>query len=177
MLSRPSSLQKRSPEHSFVLVLAFILCALLVQSCGFYLRTDNLGTYIDSVSLKVLQAPQMRRDLVIALDKNDVEITEGESYDVLIEVIDHEYSKNTSLVVPRRGLVEFELTLRVGVRLELQDSAEEVNLTLEQTGRVRVNFDKLLSTSAEEEKVRVELNTRIVKAIIDSLYLRLRERL
>ncbi|MXX95617.1 MAG: hypothetical protein F4Y65_08040, partial [Gammaproteobacteria bacterium] len=134
MSSRSAYLQKRPPGHSFVLVLAFVLCALLVQSCGFYLRTDNLGTYIDSVSLKVVQAPQMRRELVIALDKNDVEIIDGESYDVLIEVIDHEYRKNTSLVVPRRGLVEFELTLHVGVRLEFQNSAEEVNLTLEQTG-------------------------------------------
>lgn len=174
MSSRPSSLQKRYTGRSLIIV-AFVLCALLVQSCGFYLRTDNLGTYIDSVSLKVVQAPQMRRELVIALDKNDVEIIEGESYDVLIEVIDHEYRKNTSLVVPRRGLVEFELTLHVGVRLEFQNSAEEVNLTLEQTGRVRVNSDKLLSTSAEEEKVRVELNTRIVNAIIDGLYLRLLE--
>lgn len=158
------------------MVVAFVLCVLLVQSCGFYLRTNNLGTFIDSVTLKVLQAPQMRQELVIMLGKNDVEISEDESYDVLIEVVEHEYLKNTSLVVPRQGLIEFELTLQVGVRLEFHDSAEEVNLKLEQTGRVRVNSDKLLSTSAEEEKLRDELNTRIVNSIIDSLYLRVRER-
>ena len=176
MSSRQSSLLKRYSGRTFIMVVAFVLCVLLVQSCGFYLRTNNLGTFIDSVTLKVLQAPQMRQELVITLNKNDVEISEDESYDVLIEVVDHEYHKNTSLVIPRQGLVEFELTLQVGVRLEFQDSAEEVNLTLEQTGRVRVNSDKLLSTSAEEEKLRDELNTRIVNAIIDSLYLRLRER-
>ena len=166
----------RQSVYYLTIAMMCTACALLVYSCGFHLRSQNVGSYIDTVALKVVQAPQLRREMINAFKVNDVAISTDNTYDVLVEIVDHGYRKNTSLVVPRQGLIEYELTLDVNLKLVFQNPDEEVSLTLEETGRVRVNSDKLLSTAAEEERVRVELNTRIVDKILNNLYLRLRQR-
>lgn len=146
----------------------------LLSSCGFYLRTTNLGSYLTTVNLDVAQSPLLEREFKRVFAVNNITVSDAEVTDLSIRLKDYEFQKSPSLVVPREGLIEYELIVQVTFLLWFdgdEESAEEISFS--QAGRVRVHPSQLLSTSAEEQKVRTELAQGVIDDFILDLYLRL----
>ena len=147
---------------------------MLLSGCGFYLRTTNLGSYLATVNLDAAQLPLLERELTRVLTVNDVTITDAETADLSIRLKDYEFQKSSSLVVPREGLIEYELVLQVTFTLWFSggdDAGEEISFS--KAGRVRVHPNQLLSTSAEEQTVRTELTQGVIENFVWDLYLQL----
>ena len=146
----------------------------LLTSCGFYLRMTNLGSYLTTVNLDVAQSPLLEREFKRVFDLNNVTVSDSESTDLSIRLEDYEFQKSPSLVVPREGLIEYELIVQATFLLWFdgdEESAEEISFS--RAGRVRVHPSQLLSTSAEEQKVRTELAQGVIDDFVFDLYLRL----
>lgn len=153
-----------------------LLAALLVllSGCGFYLRSTNLGSYLATVKLEVAQSPLLEHEFKRVFALNNVTISKADTADLSIRLEDYEFQKSPSLVVPREGLIEYELIVQVTFLLWFdgdEEAAEEVSFS--QAGRVRVHPSQLLSTSAEEQKVRTELAQGVIDDFLLDLYLRL----
>ena len=145
----------------------------LVSGCGFYLRTTTLGSYLSSVNVDIAQSPILEKELKHVLSLNEVLVSDSESADLSVRLKDSTLQKSTSLVVPREGLQEYELILEVTFTLWFNgdvETAEDISFT--KAGRVRVHPNQLLSTSAEEQKVRTELIQGVVDDFVHDLYLR-----
>ena len=140
---------------------------------GFYLRTTTLGSYLSSVNVDIAQSPILEKELKHVLSLNEVLVSDSESADLSVRLKDSTLQKSTSLVVPREGLQEYELILEVTFTLWFNgdvETAEDISFT--KAGRVRVHPNQLLSTSAEEQKVRTELIQGVVDDFVHDLYLR-----
>ena len=156
---------------SFVIVTVVLL---LVSGCGFYLRTTTLGSYLTTVSLDAAQSPLLEKELKRAFSINNVTVSDSETADLTIRLKDSNFQKSTSLVIPREGLIEYEIILQVTFTLSFDghdDTVEDHSFT--KAGRVRVHPNQLLSTSAEERTVRTELTQGVVENFVQDLYLRL----
>lgn len=152
------------------LIISFVLIGVVTPGCGFSLKSHSLGDFVEAIEVEADRSPQFRRELTRALEENGVE-TESTAQDaVFVSVTEHEFLKNSSLVVPRRGLIEYELTLRVEFTITIDEQEPEL-VVLSATRRVNVNADKLLSTSAEDRVVRSDLTKKVVKQLIRRLYL------
>ena len=146
---------------------------MLISSCGFYLRTTTLGSYLSSVHVDAAQAPIIEQELIRAFSHDDVAIVESENAELSVRLRDFEFQKSTSLVVPREGLIEYDLVLQTSLVIWFdgdENSSEEVSFS--QAGRVRVHPNRLLSTSAEEQTVREELVQGVIEDFLLDLYLR-----
>ena len=147
---------------------------MLVSGCGFNLRTTTLGSYLTTVNLDAAQSPPFEKELERVFSINNVTVSDSETADLTIRLKDSNFQKSTSLVIPREGLIEYELILQVTLTLWFdghEDAAEDISFT--KAGRVRVHPNQLLSTSAEERTVRTELTQGVVDNFVHDLYLRL----
>ena len=159
------------PLKSIPLLVATLL---LASGCGFYLRTTTLGTYLSTVNIDVAQSPVLEKELKQVFSLNEVSVSDSESADLSIRLKESNLQKSTSLVVPREGLQEYELILEVTFTVWFNGDEETVeDLSFTKAGRVRVHPNQLLSTSAEEQTVRTELNQGVVDDFVHELYLRL----
>ena len=105
---------------------------------------------------------------------HEVSVSDSKNTDLSIRLKDSDLQKSASLVVPREGLQEYELILEVTFTLWFNGDEETVeDISLTKAGRVRVHPDQLLSTSAEEQTVRIELIQGVVDDFVHKLYLRL----
>ena len=145
-------------------------CLLLLQGCGFHLRTTDLTSYVATAAVLSSKSPQIVSSMVQHLTELGIDVNAKGTPDVVIQIHKHNFQQKTSLLIPKGGLVEYELTLvvRIGVTFR-NDQADPTSLTLSETQRVNVNADNLLSTSAEDEVVRGELVDKIVSATVRRL--------
>ena len=145
-------------------------CLLLLEGCGFYLRTTDLTSYVATAAVSSSKSPQIVSSMVRHLTELGIDVNAKGTPDVVIKVHEHNFRQETSLLVPRGGLVEYELTLVVRLGISFRnDQSDPTNVTLSETQRVNVNPDNLLSTSAEDEVVRGELVDKIVNATVRHL--------
>ena len=150
--------------------LLLLACTLCCVSCGFHLRTDTLASYISFVEVTGTKSPTIVRSLKRKLNEMGIVVDASSTPDVRVQISEHSFEKEASLLAPLGGMIEYELTLTVVLRIGLPniDSNSDV-LSITSTRRVKVNAENLLSTSAEEQLVRKELNDLIVDEIIRTI--------
>lgn len=132
--------------------------AQLCLGCGFHLRTDSLADYVNSVEVTSLSSPRLAESLETKFLENGVSVDSPKNPDVRVLLSSHDFEKKASQFAPLGGMVEYEVTLTVVLTIGLPDIERESSvLSLSKTQPVKVNAEKLLSTSAEEQLVRREL--------------------
>lgn len=140
------------------------------MGCGFHLRTNTLASYISTVDISGAKSPGIVRSLERKLDEFGIVVGGSSTPDVRVQISEHNFEKQASLLAPLGGMIEYELTLTVILRIGLpnvEPNSDEISLSA--TRKVKVNAENLLSTSAEEQLVRKELSDTIVEEIIRTI--------
>lgn len=153
--------------NSIVLLSIGLLCV----GCGFHLRTETLASYISSVEVTDAQSPKIARSLKGKLEQIGIDVDSPSTPDIRVQISEHNFEKQASLLAPLGGMIEYELTLSVELIIgQPEIEADSDVITLSTTRSVRVNSENLLSTSAEDQLVRRELTDTIVGQIIRILF-------
>ncbi len=153
-------------RSSITSILIVLISSTLLSGCGLVLRDITLGQYVGSVAVIADQSPLLDKELTHLLDLNEVDTQASGNSDLTIRLASHEFQKSASLVVPRQGLLEYELTLDVVIEVTYRSSELSEILEFSTTGRVRVNSNRLLSTSVGDRDVRGELTKEIASQIV-----------
>lgn len=147
--------------------LCFLAFLLALHGCGFHLRTTSLSTQVSNVDISSSESPRIARALERGFEELGIGVVSEGEPEVRIHIQEHRFVQEASHLVPRGGLVEYELTLRVRVGIEILDVDEEPHERMfTEAQRVAVNADNLLATSAEDVVVRRELVDKVVHAVI-----------
>lgn len=151
-------------------LLVLVICSLLLIGCGFHLRTNTLASYISTVDVSGAKSPRIVRSLERKLDELGIDVDKSSTPDVRVHISEHSFVKEASLLAPLGGMIEYELTLTVVLRIGLPNFVSNSDVVSLSTSRhVKVNAENLLSTSAEEQLVRKELSDSIVDEIIRTI--------
>lgn len=151
-------------------LLLLLICSLFVIGCGFHLRTNTLASYISSVDVTGTKSPRIIRSLESKLNELGIVVDASATPDVHVHISEHSFEKEASLLAPLGGMIEYELTLTVVMRIGLPNIEPNSDVvSLSATRKVKVNAENLLSTSMEEQLVRRELSDTIVDEIIRTI--------
>ncbi|MXW52944.1 MAG: hypothetical protein F4X44_00415 [Gammaproteobacteria bacterium] len=151
-------------------LLVLLICSLFISSCGFHLRTNTLASYISSVDVTGTKSPRIVRSLESKLNELGIVVDTSDAPDVRVQISEHSFEKEASLLAPLGGMIEYELTLTVVMRFGVPNIEPNTDVvSMSATRKVKVNTENLLSTSAEEQLVRRELSDTIVDEIIRTI--------
>ncbi len=138
----------------------------LLSGCGYTLRTDDPLSQFEKIAIAAEKHPRFTSALNRRLKREGLALGQNTTPEAVVHIDEVSYGMNASLVAPKGGLIEYERTVTLDYRIEIHGSTEAATpQTIERTQSLRVNSDKLLSTSAQERTVQKEL----VEAVVDDL--------
>ncbi|MCZ6643011.1 MAG: LPS assembly lipoprotein LptE [Gammaproteobacteria bacterium] len=143
---------------------------LLLTSCGFHLRTWDLGTNLESARVEAGLRSQLARPLRRALGQSGVnEAAQGESQ-VVIELLDQRSNRRSISVTGQARAAEYETTLEVRFQVHDAKGVELIAARWIRSERVfRVDRDNLVGNSEEQALIEREMRDDLIQQILRSL--------
>lgn len=152
---------------SRLLAFAVLPAALLLASCGFHLRTWDLGDAFESVHIDADASVDLDRELAQAFRAADVRLAaDAAQADVVLKLTDQRQARRSASVTAGRA-AEYEMSL--AIRFALETGAGEVlapasELTSERVARL--DRDNIVGSSEEQALLVTEMRTDLVDRIL-----------
>ena len=143
---------------------------LLQGSCGFHLRTWDLGVNLESVRVEAGQRSLLAAPLRRALNQSGVtEASEGESQ-VVVELLDQRSNRRSVSVTDQARAAEYETTLEVRFQVHDANGVQLIPPRWIRSERVfRVDRDNLVGNSEEQALIEQEMRDDLIQQILRSL--------
>ena len=147
--------------------LAIPVVALLLASCGFHLRTWDLGETLKAVHVEADASVDLDRELAQAFRAANVELTEdADDADIVVKLSEQTQERRSAAVTAGRA-AEYEMSL--GVRLALETGAGEVlapQRELRSERVARLDRDNIVGSSEEQALLATEMRNDLVDRIV-----------
>ncbi len=141
-----------------------------LTSCGFHLRTWDLGVSLDSARVEASQRSLLAEPLRRVLRQSGVsEADEGESQ-IIVKLLDQRSNRRSVSVTGQARAAEYETTLEVRYQVHDADGAELIPPRWVRSERVfRVNRDNIVGNSEEQALIEREMQSDLIQQILRSL--------
>ena len=142
----------------------------LLASCGFHLRTWDLGTSLDSARVEASQRHGLAAPLRRVLSQSGVsEADEGESQ-IVVKLLDQRRNRRSVSVTGQARAAEYETTLQVRYQVHSADGTELIPPRWVRSERVfRVDRDNIVGNSEEQALLEQEMQNDLIQQILRSL--------
>ena len=161
------SIRSRVSSPRSLRIFGVLIAAVLVSGCGFHLRTWDLEGNIDTAKVVSNLRNPVADPLGRALRSSGVEVVDGGSADVTIELLSDQTSRRAVSVNNQARAAEWQTTLRVTYLVRDARGETLTEPRSIQTSRIyTVDRDNLVGSSEEQALLQREMTDDLVQQII-----------
>jgi LPS-assembly lipoprotein len=148
----------------------FLLSLLLLSSCGFHLRSWDLGVSMESASVVSESALGLRKALEKSLRQSGVMIVAvEENPNVQLEILDENINRRSVSVTGLARVAEYRLTLTARLRISEGEEVLADNRRFVAERTFRLDRDNIVGSSEEQALLTRELRADVVQQIFRTL--------